>query len=89
MKKRLLAIIATAAMVVAMMPTMVFAAPVVNGDVINVADATEAQKVLDGEYGKNIIELYSLALGFELNFSSCALNLVFFSIHWFLNEREN
>jgi len=51
MRKRLLAIIATAAMVVAMMPTMAFAAPVVNGDVINVADATEAQKVLDGEYG--------------------------------------
>ena len=38
---------------------------------------------------KNIIELYPLALEFELNFSSFALNLVFFSIHWFLDECEN
>lgn len=51
MRRRLLAIIATATMVVTMIPAMAFAAPVVNGDVINVANATEAQEVLDGEHG--------------------------------------
>lgn len=51
MRKRLLAIIATATMVVTMIPAMAFAAPVVNGDVINVANATEAQEVLDGKHG--------------------------------------
>ncbi len=51
MRKRLLAIVATAALVVAMVPSMVFADPVVNGDIINVANATEAQEVLDGRWG--------------------------------------
>lgn len=38
---------------------------------------------------KKIIELYPLALEFELNFSCFALNLGFFSNHWFLDECEN
>lgn len=49
--KKSLSILLALCMLIALVPAGALAAPVVNGNVINVANATEAQDVLDGKYG--------------------------------------